>query len=307
MTSRRPPRTDIPWVRSDYHDCPDKRSPKKSMRVRADGYGKCFRCGWKGWLEGPRKPTERQVRREMHRQRGQQSYIERVVAESQPITETCAVYRYLQNRFLAQPVADFPPDLRYHPKLRHGPSKSDWLAMIGLVRAPGNLTDDHPVIGIHRTYLTQDGRKAPVDPVKMTFGDIKGNCVFLYGSLARREDGSIDWSQPSEETVIICEGIEDGLALRIEFPQHDVMVALSASNLALQEPPPINAEKIALGSKYKRVIVAPDNDPVGIAAAERLVIALEDDGRYGFSWDVQVYTPDPGVKDFAEEIARRNG
>lgn len=280
------------------------------MRIRADGYAKCFRCGWKGWVRDS-KPTAKEIAEIARREKRKVGLVERIVGECKKITEGDPVDLYWKSRGIQQPYDDFPSDILYHPNLLHGPSKSSWPAAVALVRRPATLIDTYfgraPVIGIHRTFLTHDGRKAPVEPVKMTLGDIHGNYVSVPNLRPRDEKNRPVWGAASE-TVMVCEGIEDGLALRKMYPGNDVIVALSANNMTVVDPPLIDPGKPALGSKYKRVLVCPDRDDVGQKCAAKLIDFLEEGHREGSdrpSFEVKFILPKG--KDFAEDAGGLDG
>ena len=82
------------------------------------------------------------------------------------------VETYLRSRALRLPL---PPTLRFHQGLKH-PEGAVWPAMVSLVTR-GH--DDTPT-GIHRTYLSPDGRsKAEVQTPKMMLGPCRGGGVRL--------------------------------------------------------------------------------------------------------------------------------
>jgi hypothetical protein len=64
--------------------------------------------------------------------------------------------------------------LRFHAGLKH-PSSGIWPAMVGLVTRG---SDDTP-LAIHRTILTRNGGKAPVNPQKTMLGPCRGGAVRL--------------------------------------------------------------------------------------------------------------------------------
>lgn len=72
--------------------------------------------------------------------------------QSQPIGAGDPVALYLMRRGISLP---YPADIRVHPSLRHPINKLLHPAMIAAFR---DMTGD--ICGIHRTYLTPDGRKA---------------------------------------------------------------------------------------------------------------------------------------------------
>ncbi len=124
--------------------------------------------------------------------------------------------------------------------------------MIAMVTGP----DGKPSI-LHRTYLTEDGRKAPVvEPRRLMPGTIaKGAAIRLA---------------PAGEVLGIAEGIETALSASALFGV-PCWAAVSAGMLAAWQPP----------SEAKRIIIFGDNDPnyAGQAAAYALAKRLGMDGR----------------------------
>jgi hypothetical protein len=76
------------------------------------------------------------------------------------------------------------------------------IAAFGFCREiePGVIDPAADVTGVHITRLTPDGRKAPVDPVKIMLGECAGKPIVL----APVNDGL---------GLAITEGIEDGLSV----------------------------------------------------------------------------------------------
>ena len=113
---------------------------------------------------------------------------------------------------------------------------------------------------IHRTYLTEDGRKAEVEPCRM----------FMPGQLPK--GGAIRLGE-AHETIGIAEGIETALSAR--WLHRLTVWATTTAGLLEAWQPPKNA---------KRVLVFGDNDDshTGQAAAhalaKRLIIEAKRDG-----------------------------
>jgi putative DNA primase/helicase len=79
--------------------------------------------------------------------------------EASPAIADSLVRTYLNNRGLEIP-ADAP--LRFAPSLWHWPSKSCHPAMVALIEKY-----DGVAITSHATYLTHDGRKADIEPIRL--------------------------------------------------------------------------------------------------------------------------------------------
>lgn len=253
------------------------------MRIRADRYAKCFRCGWKGWLDGPPIP-EREIERAERQRVWFKGVVDRVVKESRTISTGCPVDRYLDSRYLRQP---YPRDLLFHHACYHGPTKSKWPAMIALVK-----DDEGHVVGVHRTFLTKDGKKAPIEPNKMTLGSIGGNAVHFEPLSPFNRDGSLLYPSGIPRTIVgVCEGIEDGLAVRMRWRGFGVWVCLSANNFT--EPP----------RQYRCCVIYPDRDEAGATAADDLFDIMSTDMRTKMGgrgpWVVDIHWPH--CKDHAED------
>lgn len=137
-----------------------------------------------------------------------------------------------------------PPTLRHHSKLRHPHAGSTLPAMVGAV----TIWPSHQVRAIHRTYLTPDGRKAPLDACKLSLGPIGGGAVRL---------------SPIGPEMIVAEGIETALSL-LAATRMCVWAALSAGGIErLILPPP---------AALRSVVIAADHDARGLQAAENAAL-----------------------------------
>lgn len=192
---------------------------------------------------------------------------ERLWRESRPLRGSKAEI-YLRGRGLWLPP-DADAELRYLPKAWHGPGQH-FPAMIARVRlADGSFS------GIHQTFVALDGKgKAPVDPAKKMLGPMRGAAVRL-GPVAR--------------AIVVCEGIETGLALA-NATGKTVWCALSAGGIAALELPP----------GVEEVTIAADNDAnnVGVDAANKAAARWHADGLSAFG-----ATPPRVGWDFADLLA----
>ncbi|MEQ8285728.1 toprim domain-containing protein [Thalassospira sp.] len=147
--------------------------------------------------------------------------------------------------YLCQRGVTLPSDvsaLRFHPRCyyRAPLGRETWPALIAAV------TDGKgAVTGVHRTWLSPDGGKAPVDQPRRALGHLAGNGV-RFGTVT--------------DTMLAAEGLETALALKMIMPEMPVMAALSAAHLAALTWPP----------KLRRLYVARDNDEVGRLALEKI-------------------------------------
>ena len=188
---------------------------------------------------------------------------------SQPIADSDPVARYLACRGVYG--APLPEKVvRFAPELRHGRSDGRHPAMIAVFSAP-----DGKAGTIHRTYLTHDGRKADLDPVRK----------FMPGPIP--VGGAIRLG-PVAGTMGVAEGIETALAASQRFG-HPVWATTSEVLLQKWVPP----------REAKRIVVYGDNDQnfVGQTAAYALAKRLvHDAAKDKIDLQVKVRVPrEPGL------------
>lgn len=159
--------------------------------------------------------------------------------DARPATGTLAEL-YLRGRAISGAL---PPSLRFHPGIKHAPSRTKHPAMIALVTSG----ESRKALGIHRTYLSPGGVKAAVSPEKMMLGQCGGGAVRL------RDVGA--------GALVVCEGIETGLSLCDGLGgECRVWAALSTSGVA----------GLMLPKMHGDLVIAPDGDAPGRKAAEHL-------------------------------------
>jgi len=188
----------------------------------------------------------------------------RLFAASKPIQGTLAE-RYLQSRGIILP-ADVSV-LRFHPRCFHRgrQGRETWPALIAAV------TDlDSAITGVHRTWLSPDGAKAPLDQPRRAMGHLAGNAVRLG---------------VASDVLTAAEGIETALALKTVIPAMPVAAALSAAHLAA----------LILPVGLRRVYVARDNDQAGRFAVERLHARSRAD-------DIDIRALAPRTEDFNADL-----
>ena len=198
--------------------------------------------------------------------------IAHILSGAVPIASTSAE-TYLSGRGLTLPADS---DLLFHPDLTHWETKTGYAALLGQVRDRSG-----EVIGLHRTYLAQDGeaiRKAQVTKPKMMLGRIAGGAARL---------GAIG----TEGRLALCEGIETGLAIMTASPDLPVWATLSTSGLEQVELPPA----------AQRVLILADHDAsgAGLRAAEASARRLRAQGR-----DVAIVMPPEEGEDFNDMLLR---
>ncbi|WP_407160826.1 toprim domain-containing protein [Bradyrhizobium sp. STM 3557] len=135
---------------------------------------------------------------------------------------------------------------------------------------------------VHQTWLKPDGSdKAAIapapdgtaQPARKVLGEFGGCVIPLW-----RGDGHLSVREANEngllQTLVLTEGVEDGLSALLAAPQHRVWAMISLSNMAnvaTRLPPCIDS-----------VIVHRQNDwdkPAAVAAFERGLAALRASGR----------------------------
>ncbi len=275
--------------------CPahDDREPSLSIRDGVDGEPivNCFAgCDWRdikdvlrargllpergerpAWQ--PRRSRAPKPQPDDTDQQQRIEFVRRKWHESAPLADTPAEV-YLGERGLKPGPDGWPPSLRYHLALKHGPTGLHLPTMLGAVAIwPG-----HEIVGLHRTFLRADGRgKAPVSGNKMMLGKCAGGAVRLA---------------PAGPKLMIAEGIETSLSVQ-EATGLPTWAALSASGIAGLVLPalPLAAE----------VVIAADNDVnrAGMDAAEKAAALWVSQGRK--VWIAQPPTPGTDFNDMVRE------
>ena len=201
--------------------------------------------------------------------------MRRVWNPSRRVTVETPVGRYLHNRGIA--MTAYPSCLRYEPDLWDGHEyRPAMLAQV--VDAAGKA------VNIHRTWLTADGQKAPLDqPRKVMPGPMPAGCA-------------IRLSKPT--TVLgIAEGIETALAAAQRFGL-PVWSAINAGNLARFIPP--------TGVDTLMIFADHDRSFVGQAAAYACAQAVAAHAaRVGAMIDIQVHVPPAPGTDWADGLPIR--
>ncbi len=180
-----------------------------------------------------------------------------------PVRVTAAEL-YLRHRHLEHVIGSAA--LRYRRDVPH-PEAGRTPAMIALVHA----IDDRP-LGIHRTYVAPDGRKANVEPAKASLGPIWGGAIRL---------------DPVARELVIGEGIETSASAGklLGLP---AWAAISAGNLA---------RGLVLAPEVRSIIIAADTDPPGERAARDAALRWSREGR-----KVRIARPDRENCDFNDIV-----
>jgi hypothetical protein len=191
----------------------------------------------------------------------------RLFAGSVPVAGSLAE-TYLRSRGITLPVSSTA--LRFHPKCWHrdeGQTRS--IPRPALIAA---VTNGAGVLqGAHRTWLAPDGKdKAPVEVQRRAMGHLLGNAVRLT---------------PSEDILVVGEGIETMLSVRESAPGLPVWAALSSSHLGA----------VLLPEGLQRLYIAIDRDPAGRRASERLTTRATEAG-------IAVRVLEPKLGDFNDDL-----
>lgn len=164
-----------------------------------------------------------------------------------------------------------PETIRYHPALPYVENEEvnvgTFPAMISLVQD----VEGTPVT-LHRTYLTEDGRKAPVSEAKK---------LMSYVKLERDMRGTgIRLGKKTGRILHVAEGIETLLAVTNAINEDSAIAAISSVNMASLVVPP-QTEVVVIWADHDRPNPK-TGTRAGIDAAERLRAMLESIGLKAF-------------------------
>ena len=126
-----------------------------------------------------------------------------------PLTPNDPAGRYLTSRGLPGP---WPASLRFLREARHPTG----VMIPALIAAACKWPERRPV-ATQITSLTSAGEKADVEPVRWTRGALKHAAVRLAG-----------WAE--DKTIVLVEGVEDGLAVGQAMPEAAPWAVLGTSN-----------------------------------------------------------------------------
>jgi putative DNA primase/helicase len=161
------------------------------------------------------------------------------------------------------------PALRFRSDCRH-PEGGWYPALVAIV-----LDGTGAPVAIHRTYLSRDGHKARVEPVKASKGPVWGGAIRL---------------DPAAPEIVLGEGIESSASAGrlLGLP---AWAALSAGNLA---------RGLILPPEVRAVMIAADADKAGSEAAEAAATRWRAEGRR-----VRIARPDRSGSDFNDLLRAR--
>ncbi len=171
--------------------------------------------------------------------------LEKIFAGTHPVASGDPVDLYLLGRNIR--LNPYPRDLRTHMALGYwedAQRTGSFPAMVAVIRN----TMGRPV-GLHRTYLTMEGQKAPVpSPKKLTSLLGPSNAIQLSSFDTR---------------LAISEGVETALSFQV-LSGIPTWACISAGGVERFTPPP----------GIQEIIIAGDHDKAGIKAAEKLINRL---------------------------------
>ena len=186
---------------------------------------------------------------------------------SGPFTETDPPGLYLHRRGLAHRIGCAA--LRHRPDCWHPENVRRHAMMAAVTDVNGAL------LGVHRTFLSRDGQKADLDPVKASLGPIWGGAIRL---------------DPVAAELVIAEGIETAAsaALLLGLP---AWAAISAGNMA---------RGLVLPPEVRAVVIAADPDSAGRDAAQNAAARWQGEGRR-----VRIAMPNVAGQDFNDLLMTR--
>jgi DNA primase len=279
--------------------CPFHPDRSPSFTIYADDRrAHCFGCGWTGdvldfvqlaykvKLLAAIEMLDSGALREMEQQRApakpkkdMRALAERIVRQSQPIVGTPAE-AYLRHRGITMPLPHTlrfarlaPPQIKGNGVLAaNGPDPLP--ALISIVTDAAGV-----IVGLQRTYLTDDGKKAATVP---TEADRKPKVKYSLGKVV---GGAIQLGPPAA-SIIVTEGLEDGLTLAQALGR-TVWVAAGTSMMP----------QMVFAGVTKAVVIGADGDASGEAAAQKAAAVFAKAGLV-----VRIMRPNPPYKDFNAEL-----
>lgn len=215
------------------------------------------------------KASAREAEKEQRRRKRRVATAAEIWAECRPVAGTIAE-AYLIGRGIPVPPEGWPDVIGFHGNVEWEiGATSDETGRVPGPRHPAlvaRIQDmDGETVAIQQIFLSPTGKKAPLDPNKVTLGPFLGGAVRLGGLSA---------------SVDACEGIETGLAVReIIGYRRPVWCCMGTSGLAGVEPPlGTRIHMIWPDGDYPRRSgdgdLADDSTPPGIRAARQLLERL---------------------------------
>lgn len=177
-------------------------------------------------------------------------------------------------------IIDLPPSVRFvmTPRWRDpetGECGRDFPAMVCALQ-----DNSDAVVGVQCIFL-QDGGRSKYSRVKSDGG--KARAKLTYGKLA----GTALRLGPVSDSIVFCEGPEDGLTLAQILPGRSIWVSCGTAGLS----------KYNFPSDVRSLIIAGDNNEAGRKAAAKARIIHTARGL-----TVQEVYPDPSFRDWNDQL-----
>lgn len=199
-----------------------------------------------------------------------------------------------------------PHAIRFHPGLRYYHEDAEtgeifegvYPAMVTAIHGPAGEGGAPRFWGAHQTWLARDvrgiWRKAPVPKSKKVTGQVKGGFIRLWSGIGPRGGKGASLSRSQALSVIVTEGIENGLSAAVLKPAARVLVGVSLGNLA----------EMALPASVQAITFIRDNDEAQQArdAADRAIATWRGQGRA-----VGVWANHDGGNDLNDALRARLG
>lgn len=224
----------------------------------------------------PMRPSNLETPEEVEaKKRYRMQKMRDLMAQTKPVTNGDPVSMYLDSRVPTLRGLSIPDGIRFHPGLEYWEASEDGGRPTLLGRFPAMVVPGFDPSGnlvqVHKTYLTPDGKKAPVKNVKKTDVGVGSNSFALRMMPVH-----------STDTVLgVSEGIETGLAgaLLYDIPVWPCHSSSVLSNFVLPQE---------LRGQIRRVVIFSDNDKpwvrgngevinTGVAAARKLAERLHEE------------------------------
>lgn len=222
---------------------------------------------------------------------------QRIYFQSKPEIKQTPVDSYLMSRGIdLQQLEHYPRALRYNPECYFDKTNTGEKiykpAMIAAVHDRNGC-----MVAVHRTFLDLKPEGGYCRLNKKVLGNYAGGSIRLWRGdtnlsikeLMARPDKATCFS----DTLIICEGIEDGLSIALACPQYRIWTSLSIPNM----------QNIIIPKPIKTVIIAADDDEEDSPAAIMLQSAINSFQAQGK--EVKISVPEGG-HDFNDMLTGKN-
>lgn len=182
--------------------------------------------------------------------------------------EALPLRKYLVNRGLD--AFGLPETMRFHPALPYSDSEENFLGTFPGIVSLVTDVEGKPVT-LHRTFLSEDGRKAPVEEAKKLMGYVKLENDMRGTGIKMGKIGRI---------LHVAEGLETILSVMVSINETSAISAINSNNLA----------SLVVPDQVEIVVIWADHDRVnpktgyaaGLHAAEALLNVLRGIGVKAF-------------------------